>query len=256
LLPVDPNANASANVPELIQQIMSVEHLWLYSDAEMANINEEIEKCDTNYSAAASKNVKRQLSLNSIGSSSSSSSSSSKSGKSKDVDDGLLVCLCSIADQRLYKIVKWCKSLPLMSTIQIDDLTALLINAWCDLLLFACCYKSVDLAGRMQISCDRSLSISEAKDFGLDTCIERMLLFTNHLRRLSVDNYEYVAMKVIILLTSDVSGLKETEKVRETQEKVLQALQDYTIAHSPHLPSKFGELLLRIPELQRTCQVS
>lgn len=87
------------------------------------------------------------------------------------------------------------------------------------------------------------------------TCIERMLNLTDHLRRLRVDRYEYVAMKVIVLLSSDTSELKESEKVRASQEKALQALQAYTLAHYPETPAKFGELLLRIPELQRTCQV-
>jgi hypothetical protein len=62
--------------------------------------------------------------------------------------------------------------------------------------------------------------------------------------------------------------------VRASQEKALQALQAYTLGelregrwvswsdevllfagHYPDSPAKFGELLLRIPELQRTCQV-
>lgn len=110
-----------------------------------------------------------------------------------------------------------------------------------------------------------------------------MLNLTDHLRRLRVDKYEYVAMKVIVLLQSgeswschvmkchpkcvynmqtishcsfaDTSELKEPEKVRGSQEKALQALQAYTLAHNAEAPAKFGELLLRIPELQRTCQV-
>lgn len=108
-----------------------------------------------------------------------------------------------------------------------------------------------------------------------------MLNLTDHLRRLRVDKFEYVAMKVIVLLQSgkcfyfaaqtafyfvslmvyvlfpvaDTSELKEPEKVRASQEKALQALQEYTLAHYPDSPAKFGELLLRIPELQRTCQV-
>lgn len=110
-----------------------------------------------------------------------------------------------------------------------------------------------------------------------------MLNLTDHLRRLRVDKFEYVAMKVIVLLQSgkssiylcvvircckvhislldnfrfvDTSELKEPEKVRASQEKALQALQEYTLAHYPESPAKFGELLLRIPELQRTCQVN
>lgn len=54
---------------------------------------------------------------------------------------------------------------------------------------------------------------------------------------------------------ADSSDLREPEKARASQEKALQALQQYTIAHYPEMPSKFGELLLRIPDLQRTCQV-
>lgn len=43
--------------------------------------------------------------------------------------------------------------------------------------------------------------------------------------------------------------------MRTSQEKALHALQSYTLSHYPDTPAKFGELLLRIPELQRTCQV-
>ena len=53
----------------------------------------------------------------------------------------------------------------------------------------------------------------------------------------------------------DTSGLKEPESVRTSQESVLKGLQQYTLSHYPDLPSKFGELLLRIPELERTSQV-
>jgi hypothetical protein len=43
--------------------------------------------------------------------------------------------------------------------------------------------------------------------------------------------------------------------VRDSQEKVVQSLQQYTTTNYPSMPTKFGELLLRMPELQRVCQV-
>ena len=55
---------------------------------------------------------------------------------------------------------------------------------------------------------------------------------------------------------SDASSLKEAEHVRDSQEKVVQALQQYTYKNYPSLPSKFADMLLRIPELHRVCQVS
>lgn len=136
--------------------------------------------------------------------------------------------------------------------------------------------------GEIRISHGKSITLEQARSLGLTSCIERMIHFTDHLRRLRVDQFEYAAMKVIILLSSgksillavsvfidptmpfvlwgfrvaDTSGLKESESVRSSQESVLKALQQYTLSHYPDVPSKFGELLLRIPELERTCQVT
>lgn len=203
------------HVPPLLQEMMEVEHLWQYNEQENRP------------------------------------SRSSNPGSGPD----FLSNLCNIADHRLYKIVKWCKSLPLFKNISIDDQISLLINAWCELLLFSCCFRSMSSPGEIRVSLGKCISLGQARQLGLGPAIERMLNFTEHLRRLRVDRYEYVAMKVIVLLTSDASDLREPEKVRASQEKALQALQHYTLAHYPDIPSKFGELLLRIPDLQRTCQV-
>ena len=61
---------------------------------------------------------------------------------------------------------------------------------------------------------------------------------------------------ITIFFIADASGLKEPEAVRGCQEKVVHALQEYTVSHYPDMPSKFGELLLRMPELSRVCQVT
>lgn len=89
--------------------------------------------------------------------------------------------------------------------MQIDDQISLLINAWCELLLFSCCFRSMSTPGEIRVSLGKSISLAQARDLGLGACIERMLNFTEHLRRLRVDKYEYVAMKVIVLLTSGKS---------------------------------------------------
>lgn len=52
------------------------------------------------------------------------------------------------------------------------------------------------------MSLGKSITLAQARDIGMQACIERMLNFTEQLRRLRVDRYEYVAMKVIVLLTS------------------------------------------------------
>ena len=58
---------------------------------------------------------------------------------------------------------------------------------------------------RCRLSHDRSLDLSSARSHGIERFVERMLHFTDQLRRLRVDYYEYVSMKVIVLLTSGKS---------------------------------------------------
>jgi nuclear receptor subfamily 5 group A protein 3 len=91
-------------------------------------------------------------------------------------------------------------------TQQIDDQISLLINAWCELLVFSCCYRSVGTPGIIQVSNEKSLTMEAAKACGIEKWIEKMLNFADQLRRLKVDYYEYVSMKVIVLLTSGESS--------------------------------------------------
>uniref|UniRef100_T1GCA2 Nuclear receptor domain-containing protein n=1 Tax=Megaselia scalaris TaxID=36166 RepID=T1GCA2_MEGSC len=239
----EPDQQKEKNVPVLLQEIMDVEHLWHYTESEINYMNQQTS------SASSSSTLNSNLAANPL-----LAGLSSSSGENTNPD--LISSLCLVADHRLYKIVKWCKSLPLFKNISIDDQICLLINSWCELLLFSCCFRSIDFPGEIKMSMGKSITLAQAKSNGLQACIERMLNLTDHLRRLKVDRFEYVAMKVIVLLQTDRSELREPVKVRECQEKALQALQAYTLAHYPDAPSKFGELLLRIPELQRTCQVS
>uniref|UniRef100_A0AAR5Q3S5 Nuclear hormone receptor FTZ-F1 beta n=1 Tax=Dendroctonus ponderosae TaxID=77166 RepID=A0AAR5Q3S5_DENPD len=233
----------SKGVPPLLQEIMDVEHLWHYNEMELNKLNTE-GHLGKEGATGAVHNLSNHPLL-----------AGTALAGSTDTNPDFVANLCNIADHRLYKIVKWCKSLPLFKNISIDDQICLLINSWCELLLFSCCFRSMSTPGEIRVSLGKSITLAQARDLGMQACIERMLNFTEQLRRLKVDQYEYIAMKVIVLLTSDTSELREAEKVRVSQEKALKALQDYTLSHYPESPSKFGELLLRIPELQRTCQV-
>jgi len=243
-------------IPHLLQEIMNVEHLWfstkLQGQQDTGHSTKLQGQQDTGH-RHKSELVSTSLSANTDHSSICSGGEGlvGDSGRSPDA----VSTLTMMADQRLYKLVKWCKSLPLFKNIVIDDQIALLINAWCELLVLSCCYRSMSHPGVIRVSNNVTLSINTARQHGIEKCVEKMINFSDQLRRLKVDHYEYVSMKVIVLLTSDASGLKVVDKVRESQEKVVHALQDYTVSHYPDMPSKFGELLLRMPELQRVCQV-
>lgn len=50
-------------------------------------------------------------------------------GNGDDSNPDLIANLCSVADHRLYKIVKWCKSLPLFKNISVRSSTAIISKA-------------------------------------------------------------------------------------------------------------------------------
>lgn len=51
--------------------------------------------------------------------------------------------------------------------LQIDDQICLLINSWCELLLFSCCFRSIDSPGEIKISLGKSITLEQAKANGL-----------------------------------------------------------------------------------------
>lgn len=53
---------------------------------------------------------------------------------------------------------------------QIDDQISLLINSWCELLLFSCCFRSVSTPGEVLISLGKSINLDQAKTNGLQVC--------------------------------------------------------------------------------------
>ena len=94
---------------------MDVEHLWHYNDQEMQKM--------TAHGGSSSSSSSSSTSSNSSSSSSSSTSSngSNNNGNSEatNSDSDFLSNLCNIADHRLYRLVKWCKSLPLFKNISV-----------------------------------------------------------------------------------------------------------------------------------------
>lgn len=81
-------------VPPLINEILAVEHLWHYNGSDG-------NKADQQYSTSPPARMMASIS-------------------NAENDTQFFANLCNIADYRLYKIVKWCKSLPLFKDITVS----------------------------------------------------------------------------------------------------------------------------------------
>lgn len=90
----------NVRIPTLLQEIMDVEHLWQYNEQELQRLNQTPKNTST-------ESLTRNPLLASAG----------LNGENSSPD--MIITLCNIADHRLYKIVKWCKSLPLFKNISV-----------------------------------------------------------------------------------------------------------------------------------------
>lgn len=100
---------------------MDVEHLWQYNEAELSRLNQPL--------SSSSSGIAGGSSASSLSSSSSLAAESScqmtnpllaSAGLGENTNPDLIANLCNVADHRLYKIVKWCKSLPLFKNISVN----------------------------------------------------------------------------------------------------------------------------------------
>uniref|UniRef100_A0A6P4FRE0 Nuclear hormone receptor FTZ-F1 beta-like n=1 Tax=Drosophila rhopaloa TaxID=1041015 RepID=A0A6P4FRE0_DRORH len=98
---------------------MDVEHHWQYTDAELARINQPLSafasgSSSSSSSSAASSGAHAQPQLTNP-----LLASAGLSSNGENANPDLIAHLCNVADHRLYKIVKWCKSLPLFKNISV-----------------------------------------------------------------------------------------------------------------------------------------
>lgn len=89
---------------------MDVEHLWQYNESELSRLNQTPPQTGSGSSSgSASVNPTNPLLV-------------SAGLNSDNSNPDLIANLCNVADHRLYKIVKWCKSLPLFKHITVGVL--------------------------------------------------------------------------------------------------------------------------------------
>lgn len=129
-------------IPQLIQDMMIVEHLWKRNESVSSDLN--------------------RIPYSSLQLDASSSD--------------FLGNLITIADDRLINMVKWCKSLPPLQEILVDDQIALLINSWCELLILTSCYQSMTTSGLIRISSTKSISLIESEKLGIEAVISKMIV--------------------------------------------------------------------------------
>ncbi|XP_078074308.1 nuclear receptor subfamily 5 group A member 2 isoform X3 [Mustelus asterias] len=163
--------------------------------------------------------------------------------------------MCKMADQTLFSIVEWARSSIFFRELKVDDQMKLLQNCWSELLILDHIYRQVAhwkegailLVTGQQV--DFSVIASQAGST-LNNLMSHAQELVLKLRSLQLDQREFVCLKFLVLFSLDVKNLENYHLVESVQEQVNAALLDYTMCNYPQQTDKFGQLLLRLPEIR------
>ncbi|XP_029292738.1 LOW QUALITY PROTEIN: nuclear receptor subfamily 5, group A, member 5 [Cottoperca gobio] len=163
--------------------------------------------------------------------------------------------MCKMADQTLFGLVEWARNSALFKELKVDDQMVLLQSCWSELLVLdhlcrQVTYSKEDciyLVTGQQI--DLSTIISQAGG-RLSGLVSRTQDLVSKLRAFQLDRHEFVCLKHLVLFNPDVKSVQSRRQVEQTQERVNRALMEYTQQSHPRHSDKFGQLLLRLPEVR------
>ena len=98
----------------------------------------------------------------------------------------------------------------------------------------------------------KCINLDAAREMGAEGLVDSLLRLTQDLKRLRFGIVDFACLKVFLLMQAELVNLKAVRQVKQFQECVSQLLMDYSTNSCADVPNKFTELLVRIPELQRT----
>ncbi|XP_049572406.1 nuclear receptor subfamily 5 group A member 2 [Syngnathus scovelli] len=163
--------------------------------------------------------------------------------------------MCRMADQTLFSIVEWARSCIFFKELRVGDQMKLLHNCWSELLVLDHIFRQVQhgkgdsilLVTGQEIELASVLSQGEAT---LSSLVQRGQDLAVRLRLLQVDRREIACLKFLLLFNPNVKLLENQAFVEGVQEQVNEALLEYTLTTYPQFQEKFGQLVVRLPELR------
>lgn len=178
--------------------------------------------------------------------------------------------LCQMVNRQIYQLVDFARRLPHFTSLQKADQVMLLKSGWNELLIATVAWRSVDY-----VEADESVNVMGSQERRwrqpLIMCIgpnftmhrnsaalanvtpifDRILTeLTIKMKKLNLDKTELACLKAIILLNSDLRGLRAKNEIDELREKVYASLEEYCRRNHAADDGRFAQLLLRLPALR------
>ncbi|XP_038154551.1 estrogen receptor beta-like [Cyprinodon tularosa] len=138
----------------------------------------------------------------------------------------MMMSLTSLADKELVLMISWAKKIPGFVELSLADQIHLLKCCWLEILMLGLMWRSVDHPGKLIFSPDFRLSREEGQCVeGIMEIFDMLLAATSRFRELKLQREEYVCLKAMILLNSNLcSSPPQTAEELESRNKLLSLL--------------------------------
>ncbi|XP_031683007.1 nuclear receptor subfamily 5, group A, member 5 isoform X1 [Oncorhynchus kisutch] len=163
--------------------------------------------------------------------------------------------MCKMADQTLFGLVEWARNSALFKELKVEDQMVLLQSCWSELLVLdhLCRQVAYSREGCIYLVTGQQIEVSNIltqAGVTLTSLVSRTQDLVVKLKALHLDTQEFVCLKYLVLFNPDVKSVQDRGQVEQTQERVNHTLMDHTLYTHPGHTDKFGQLLLRLPEVR------
>lgn len=138
----------------------------------------------------------------------------------------MMMSLTNLADKELVLMICWAKKIPGFMELSLADQIHLLKCCWLEILMLGLMWRSVDHPGKLIFSPDFKLNREEGQCVeGIMEIFDMLLAATSRFRELKLQREEYVCLKAMILLNSNLcSSSPQTAEELESRNKMLRLL--------------------------------
>uniref|UniRef100_A0A8C6P713 Estrogen receptor 2b n=1 Tax=Nothobranchius furzeri TaxID=105023 RepID=A0A8C6P713_NOTFU len=138
----------------------------------------------------------------------------------------MMMSLTNLADKELVLMISWAKKIPGFIELSLADQIHLLKCCWLEILMLGLMWRSVDYPGKLIFSPDFKLSREEGQCVeGIMEIFDMLLAATSRFRELKLQREEYVCLKAMILLNSNLcTSPPQTAEELESRNKLLRLL--------------------------------
>ncbi|KAJ8356438.1 hypothetical protein SKAU_G00192320 [Synaphobranchus kaupii] len=144
----------------------------------------------------------------------------------------MMMALTRLADKELVYMINWAKKIPGFVELNLFDQVHLLECCWLEVLMVGLMWRSVDHPGKLIFSPDLILNRDEGNCVeGIMEIFDLLLAATSRFRELKLRQEEYVCLKAMILLNSNMYLVSQNnEEVLQSRTKLLCLLDTVTDA--------------------------